>query len=147
MIERLDPKDYKKCSNIWDMNSQPHAKKWLNEIVSGNRIVFVYKVNGEFLGEGALVFEKGDPDYTIKGKRIYLSRLIVKSEYRNRGIGRVIVDYLMKYAKLLGYQEISLGVNIDNISARHLYAKMGFANIIFEGEDELGKFMKLLKTL
>ena len=147
IIEKLDPKDYAKCSNIWDMNRQPDAQKWYDEIVLGNRVVFIYKVNDEFIGEGALVFQNGDPDYTIKQQRIYLSRLIVKSEYRNQGIGGVIVDYLVNCAKKLGYKEMSLGVDIDNINARHLYEKKGFTDIIFEGEDEQGKYVKLLKVL
>nr|WP_319005528.1 GNAT family N-acetyltransferase [Metabacillus litoralis] len=54
------------------------------------------------MGEGSLVFQNNDPDYTIPDKRIYLSRMIVKEEYRNRGIGGVIVDYLIDYAKQLG---------------------------------------------
>jgi diamine N-acetyltransferase len=147
IIEKLDPKDYAKCSNIWDMNRQPNALKWYDEIVSGNRVVFIYIVNGEFIGEGSLVFERGDPDYTIKQQRIYLSRLIVKSDYRNKGIGGVIVDYLLNRVKELGYKEMSLGVNIDNLNARHLYEKKGFTDIIFEGEDEQGKYVKLLKVL
>lgn len=110
-------------------------------------MVFIYKINDDFIGEGALVLENGDPDYTINQQRIYLSRLIVKLEYRNCGIGGIIIDYLVNYAKKLGYKEVSLGVDIDNISARHLYEKKGFTNIIFEGEDEQGKYVKLLKSL
>jgi ribosomal protein S18 acetylase RimI-like enzyme len=73
--------------------------------------------------------------------------MLVKAEYRNRGIGGIILDYLIDYAKQLGYEEISVGVDIDNLNARHLYDKKGFTNVIFEGEDELGKYVKLLKEL
>ena len=55
VIEPLNPKDYHKCSNIWNMKTQPLTDKWLEEIKSGNRLVFIYKINGEFIGEGALV--------------------------------------------------------------------------------------------
>lgn len=147
VMERLEPKDYAKCSNIWDMSKQPNARKWYDEIVSGNQLVFIYKRKDEFIGEGALVFENGDSDYTIRQRRVYLSRLIVKPQCRNQGIGGVILDYLIDYAKKLGYQEISLGVDIGNVSARHLYAKKGFDHIIFEGEDAQGEFVKLLKIL
>lgn len=147
LIEKLDPKDYAKCSNIWNMNNQPNAQKWYHEIVSGNRVVYIYKIHGEFIGEGALVFQNGDPDYTIEQRRLYLSRLIVKREYRSQGIGGIIVDHLIHCAQKLGYQEISLGVNIDNLNALHLYEKKGFTHIIFEGADEQGKYVKLLKKL
>ena len=52
--------DYHKCSNIWNMKAQPLAEKWRGEIADGNRLVFVYKINGEFIGEIAIVFEMND---------------------------------------------------------------------------------------
>lgn len=62
---------------------------------------------------------------------IFPGRLIVKAEYRNRGIGGIITSYLIDYAKRLGYEEIS----------------EGFTNVILEGEDEYGKYVKLLRKL
>ena len=147
-IIKLQPEDYCKCSNIWDMHrNSENGKKWYDELVEGKRIIFVYIENGEFIGEGAFVLHNSDPDYTIPSKRVYLSRMIVKAQYRNRGIGGIVLDFLINYAKVLGFEEISVGVDIDNIVAKHLYEKKGFTNIIFEGEDELGKYIKILKKL
>jgi len=147
-IVKLEPRDYYKCANIWDMAKNPdRTKKWYDELVNGNRITFVYTENNEFIGEGSLVFDNGDPDYTVPGKRIYLSRMIVKAEHRKRGIGGIIIDYLINYAKRLGYEEISLGVDTNNLNARHLYEKKGFTNVIFKGKDEYGEYVKLLKKL
>lgn len=146
-IEPLSPEDYHKCSNIWNIKSQPLADKWLDEIKSGNRLVFVYKINGEFIGEGALVLNEGDPDYTIPGKRIYVSRMIVKKEYRNRGIGNEILKFLIKKAKEMGYSEMTIGVDKDNINALHLYRKYGFTEVLFDGADENGEYFKLMKRI
>lgn len=140
--------DYNKCNNIWDMvKNSEWAKKWYDEIIAGNRIVFVYTENEEFIGEGALVFERGDPDYTIPNQRIYLSRMVVKQDCRNRGIGGIILDYLIQYAKQLGYKEMALGVDKVNVYARHLYEKKGFTTVIYDGSDEHGEYVKLLKML
>lgn len=126
-IFKLDPKDYNKCGNIWDMTKNPeNAKQWYDELVNGNRITFIYTEENEFIGEGSLVFCKEDSDYTIPNKRIYISRMVVKAEHRNRGIGGIILDYLIGYARKLGYEEISIGVDTDNLNARHLYEKKGF---------------------
>ncbi|MCL2546455.1 MAG: GNAT family N-acetyltransferase [Oscillospiraceae bacterium] len=147
-IEKLAPDNYYKCGNIWDMNKNPkRTKKWHDELISGNRITFVYVENDEYIGEGSLVLVSGDLGCTIENERIYLSRMVVKPEYRNRGIGGVLLDYLTEYAKSLGYKEMSLGVDIDSIGARWLYEKKGFTSIFRMGEDEGGKFVKLLKTL
>ena len=147
-IKKLNPEEFNKCSNIWDVDKNKNmAKMFYEELVSGNRITFIYSENNEFIGEGSLVFKNNDPDYTIPNKRIYLSRMIVKEEYRNRGIGGIILDYLIDYAEQLGYEEITLGVDTDNFNARHLYEKKGFTNVLFIGEDEYGEYVKLLKNL
>ncbi len=146
-IELLAPEDYHKCSNIWNMKSQPLTDKWFEEIKSGNRLAFIYKINGEFIGEGALVLDTGDSDYTIPDKRIYVSRLIVKKEYRNRGIGSEILEYLIAKAKSMGYSEMTIGVDKDNENALKLYRKFGFDEVLFEGSDKDGEYFKLMKRI
>lgn len=146
-IERLNPDDYEKCSNIWNMKSQPLADKWFDEIKSGNRHVFVYKINDEFIGEGALVFDTGDSDYTILNQRVYVSRMIVKKEYRNRGIGSEILAFLIEKAKELGFSEMTIGVDKDNVNALKLYRKFGFDEVLFDGSDDDGEYFKLMKRI
>ncbi len=147
VIEPLSPEDYHKCSNIWNMKSQPLADKWLDEIKSGNRLVFIYKINGEFIGEGALVFDTGDSDYSIPERRVYVSRMIVKKEYRNRGIGSEILEFLIAKAKSMGFSEMTIGVDKDNANALHMYRKHGFTEVLFDGADEDGEYLKLMKRI
>ncbi len=146
-IEPLRPEDYHKCSNIWNIKNQPLAETWLEEIKNGNRMVFVCKINGEFIGEGALVLDTGDSDYTIPNQRIYVSRMIVKKEYRNRGIGSEILAFLVDKAKNMGYSEMTIGVDKDNINALHMYNKFGFTEVLFDGADENGEYFKLMKNI
>ena len=146
-IELLQLKDYHKWSNIWNMKAQPLSEKWRDEISSGNRMVFIYKINGEFIGEGALVFDTGDPDYTIPHKRVYVSRMIVKKEYRGRGIGSEIREFLINKATEMGFSEMTIGVDKDNENALHLYRKYGFTEVLFDGADEDGEYYKLMKRI
>ncbi|MHB1357244.1 MAG: GNAT family N-acetyltransferase [Anaerolineae bacterium] len=145
-IKQVTPEDAIEWGILGDITQQP-ALGWYSELVSGNRIIFLCYENEACIGQGALVFDKNDPDYTIPGRRVYLSRLIVSKEYRHRGIGGRLVDVLVDYASSLGYQEMTVGVDLDNSAARHLYAKKGFTTVLYEGEDESGKYVKLLKTL
>lgn len=145
-IVQITPALYDCCGNIWDME-HPHAQKWLEEIEEGVRIPFAYVENGLFVGEGALVLKNSDPHYTIFCQRVYLSRLIVKKECRGRGIGKILVNYLCEKAKAMGYSEISVGVDKDNVAALHLYRSKGFTHVLYEGEDQYGPFFKLLKYL
>lgn len=147
VIEPLKLEEYSKCSNIWNMKAQPLTEKWREEIATGNRLVFIYKINGEFVGEGALVIDTGDPDYTVPDKRVYVSRMIVKKEYRNRGIGSEILEFLKRKAKEMGFSEMTIGVDKDNENALHLYRKYGFTEVLFDGEDEDGEYFKLMKKI
>lgn len=147
VIEPLALEDYNKCSNIWNMKTQPLTDKWRGEIDTGNRLVFVYKINGEFIGEGALVLDAGEPDYTIPGKRVYVSRMIVKKKYRNRGIGSEILEFLIRKAESMGFSEMTIGVDKNNLNALHLYKKYGFTEVLFDGADENGEYLKLMKRI
>ncbi len=91
-IELLQLEDYDKCNNIWNMKKQKAlAEKFRNEILSGNRITYVYKDVDEFIGEISLVKDMNDIDYTIQNQRVYVSHLVVKPEYRCQGIGKMLV--------------------------------------------------------
>ena len=147
-IELLKTDNYYKCNNIWDMEKRKElAEKFLSELKSGNRITYVCKDGDEFIGEISLVREMNDPDYTIPNQRVYVSRLIVKKECRRKGIGKSLVDFVTEKAEALGYSEMSIGVNLDNYPALKLYIDSGFDKVIYIGEDELGKYLKLMKTI
>ena len=88
-----------------------------------------------------------NPEYgTIPGKRLYLSRLIVKKEQRGKGYGKAITQHILTLAKKKGYREIALGVNCDNTAAVGLYKSPGFT-AYEEAEDTDGKFYRMEKKL
>ena len=139
--------EFSKCNNMWEMKKCPFTEKFKKQIIDGDRFVYIYRMNNEFIGEGDLVINVDDSDYFIPNQRIYVSRMIVKKEYRNQGIGGIILDYLIEQAKSMGYKEMALGVDIDNYSAIHLYKEKGFTTLLKESEDEYGRFYKLLKGI
>lgn len=147
-IIQLQLRDFARCSDIWNMDAEPElTTRFFQELASGNRKTYVYTVDDAFVAEISLVYEMDDADYTIPGKRAYVSRLIVKKEYRRQGIGTALVDALCRIAKAKGFQELSIGVDLDNFPAIVLYSAMGFDHIIYAGEDEQGRYLKLLKIL
>lgn len=147
-IERLNLEDFHLCSNIWDLErNRSMADRFYSELISNNRITFVCNMEGAFVGEVSLVYDMHDEDYTISGQRIYLSRLIVKKEYRRQGIGTALSNHVFSYAKEGGYAEMSIGVDLDNYEALKLYQRLGFSQIILVDKDNQGKYVKLLKYL
>ncbi len=147
-IRPLRINEYQKCGNIWDLEKHAElAARFLSELRCGNRLTWVYERDGQFLGEISLVKEKNDPDYTIPGQRIYISRLIVRKENRRQGIGKALAEYAVSRAAEMGYSEISIGADVDNYPALRLYTGLGFREILFLGEDADGRYFKLLKRL
>ena len=147
-INELDIKDFEKCSNIWNMEKNKElTNRFYNELLTKNRKTFVYTKDEEYIGEISIVFNKNDEDYSISGIRLYISRIIVKKEFRGQGYGKKLMNYIIEYAKKEGYKELSLGVNLDNYIALKLYVGLGFNKIQYIGEDSDGKYVKLIKKL
>ncbi len=52
--------------------------------------------------------------------------LAVRKEYQGEGLGTILMEYAIDFAKKAGYQSMELGVLSDNKVAQGLYKKMGF---------------------
>lgn len=147
-IIELDIKNFEKCNNIWNMEKNKELKdRFYNELLNKTRKTFVYVKDEEYIGEISIVFNKKDEDYSIPGMRLYISRIIVKKDCRGKGYGKKLMNFIIEYAKREGYEELSLGVNLDNYIALKLYVELGFNKIQYIGEDSDGKFVKLIKKL
>ena len=144
-IKRIGLEDYPKCSEIWDMATCPYTQTFISQIKAGNREVYILTVDGAYIAECDLVYD--NPEYgTVPGKRLYLSRLIVKKDERGRGYGKAISQYVLNVAKEKGFFEIALGVNCDNTAAVGLYKSLGFT-VYEKAEDKDGLFYRMEKRL
>lgn len=57
---------------------------------------------------------------------LYIYNIAVDSEFRRRGIGKLIMEYCENYGAAGGYERILLDVELDNLAALTLYNKSGF---------------------
>ena len=71
----------------------------------------------------------------------------MKKEFRGKGYCKKLMNYVIEFAKREKYNELSLGVNLDNYIALKLYVNLGFTKIQYIGEDSDGKYVKLIKSL
>jgi len=62
-------------------------------------------------------------------------------EYRNKGIGSLLMQKMILYMKEKGYKQTSLSVNKDNYAVR-MYKKLGF-EVIHENEEDCLMLLKL----
>ncbi len=50
----------------------------------------------------------------------------IRKEYTGQGLGSILMDHAIEFAKSVGYEIMELGVLSDNTPARSMYEKMGF---------------------
>ena len=145
-VKKIDVSQFDKCSNIWNLKNSPYTDQFRNELSIGNRETYVFGIGDKFIAEASFVFSHKEKGYTSPNKRIYLSRIIVKKEYRNIGLGKMMLNFMVERAREMGYSEITIGVDCDNHSALHIYKKAGFKR--FEtAQDEQGRYFKMELTL
>ena len=147
-IKTLAVEDFPRCAELWDLKKQRTlAERFYSELQRGNRVTYVCEDEGALLGEISLVFKMEESDYTIAGKRAYVSHLVVKKEHRRKGIGKALVEYVIEQAKQMGLRELTIGVDLDNYPALKLYTAAGFDRVLLIDEDRQGRYVKLMKTL
>ncbi len=103
---------------------EEHLRRW-------NDIFLVAEINGKIVGYVMCRVELGW-GYTRKGiiKKGHVISIAVLQEYRRRGIGRALMENVMKVLKeKYGVHEVYLEVRVSNTPAINLYKKLGFSII------------------
>lgn len=66
----------------------------------------------------------------LRGRRAYIWAFLIHPNFRNQGLGNQILQTVIKDLDDRGYTEATIGVDIDNDRARHLYEKYGFTTFM-----------------
>lgn len=62
-------------------------------------------------------------------KEVFISKLYIHKDFRRRGLGRRILDFISKEARALGCTAMTLSVNKDNSDSIQFYIAYGFQAI------------------
>lgn len=90
------------------------------ELNNKNSRYLVAKLNNEVIGFAGIKIIIDEAD---------IMNIVVKKDFRNKGIGSLLLEKLMDLSKSLNLNYISLEVNEKNISAIRLYKKFNFKEI------------------
>ena len=106
----------------YDYEVLSNSKKYI--INKGGKIFFAESV-GNIIGTVALM--------PTKNKLVFeLTKMAVKPEFRNKGIGKKLLKKCIDYSKSNSYSSIILYSNKKLNNAIHLYRKFGFKEIRME---------------
>lgn len=96
-----------------------------------NPKIFIYKENEIIKG---CIFTAILGENNPRGKSMWLREISVSPEEHNKGIGRKLINHALYYAKQDGAVRSSLLADDLNVSAIHLYQKLGYMPNL-EGEE------------
>lgn len=87
----------------------------------------VNEENGEIIGCGGICYQKEMPSPdNLTGSNGYLMNIYTLPEYRGKGVGRKIIEFLIDDARRRGTEKIYLESSKD---AKHLYEEIGFSDM------------------
>ena len=111
----------------------PGCKKYTADQLRGlladteNTPIFAAVLDGVLVGYCFCVRQVQTAASMQKIATLYIDDLCVDTAMRGRGIGKVLYDYAVEYAKQKGYYNLTLNVWACNPSAMRFYEKCGLS--------------------
>ncbi len=143
-VRQYRPSDLEQCRELWAELTQRHREIYNDPTIGGdapglyfdkhlNRVgperIWVAACAGQVLGFAGLI---------LNDQGAEIEPIVVRSEHRNKGIGRALLDRAIKEAKELDARYLSVKPVARNLEAISFYYDLGFRTL---GEIEM--FMDL----
>ncbi len=110
---------------------KPGCKKYtrteLSEILNDpcDRPIFVCEQDGLVKGYCFCIRQEQTAASMVPIRTLYIDDLCVDEQFRGQGIGKVLYDHVLNYARANGYYNVTLNVWACNPSAMRFYEKCG----------------------
>lgn len=96
--------------------------------------VYVIELNDTFIGELSINYVSHDlASETIPNQRVYLQAFRLDEKWHGLGLGQRLIQFALNDLEQHGYTEFTIGVEEDNVRAKHIYFKFGFTEAIDKG--------------
>jgi len=125
LIRRVSKNDLPKVIDllqeisVYNPPTKKHESIWERYSIQQNIFGYCFFLNDKLIGYGSINLEVK----LKKGLMAYIEDVVVHKEFRNKKIGKMIVDYLIKITEKQGCYKIKLDCNKNNIL---FYEKLGF---------------------
>jgi aminoglycoside 6'-N-acetyltransferase I len=100
----------------------PVDSRWTHEFFADRRHHLAVALDGDVVVGMVSAVDYVHPD---KAPQLWINEVGVATEYRRRGIGRLVLDAMLAHGRALGCTEAWLGTEEDNVPARRLYESAG----------------------
>lgn len=119
-----------KFGSSFDEESMFEEKMWFNRLAKNNVYNLAYFIDDEIAGIVVCVLN-------VREKMKHgamLNSMFVRSKYRNKGIGRKLIEEAINILEENNIKIINLSVAVHNINAISLYESLGFKIV---GKEEM----------
>lgn len=113
---------------IQEAEFQPDAaaqRQGLTGIIADSAIghILVAREGNQVLGMVSLLYSVST---ALGGRVAWLEDMVVTGEARGLGVGSVLLEFALKFARDNGCKRITLLTDADNVSAQRFYGRVGF---------------------
>ena len=130
-IRTIEPAELRRLTALFDYNDVPAMIAENTRLIeSGAFSIYLLFEGDELIGELHVTWRSDDPLAAIDGQRAYLSAYRIREERQGLGYGQVLLRGVIDAVEARGYREITIGVEDDNLRAKHLYRKFGFIEFV-----------------
>ena len=116
---------------LFDYNDVPAMIAENTRLIdSGDFSIYLLFEGDDLIGELHITWRSADPQAAIDGQRAYLSAYRIRDDRQGQGLGQYLLRGVIDAIEARGYREITIGVEDDNLRAKHLYRKFGFTEFV-----------------
>ena len=136
LIRPLTAAELPILTQLFDYNDPTEMIKQNERNMNSDSIdIFVMFDNDRPIGELHAAYESDD-ERAIKGKRAYLFAFRIHEDYQGHGYGKQLLQSVIDTLYKKGYTEFTVGVEDDNVRAKHIYNSLGFTELIARKYEE-----------
>ena len=113
--------------DLFKSGGKKYTDEELKEIIKDEeKPIFVYEADGKIEGYAfCILIDNTNKNSLCDYKSLYIDDLCVDENCRGRGIGKILYDYVLEYAKKIGCYNLTLNVWEGNDSAMRFYKNIG----------------------
>ena len=130
-IREATPADLPRLPELFDYNDVPAMiAENTRRMTAGDYSIFLLLADAALLGELHVTWRSDDTRFAAGGQRAYLSAFRIRRDIQGQGLGTHLLRGVIRCIETRGYNEITVGVEDDNLRARRLYERHGFCKAI-----------------
>ena len=137
ILRKIKIEEIDKLQDLFPGNNElwlKYREKRMKELENLESEIFVAEYNNDFIGEITVNYTNHNlTTETIPNKRVYFEAFRIKKTFQGKRLGQALFKYVLKHLEENGYIEFTIGVEADNLIAKHIYNKLGFTEIIDKG--------------